>query len=598
MRKVFSVLLLFVCPVLLQAQINISAKAVKQNEGQYLLTIHVDLEKGVRLYGENAAENISGPRVRFVNAKIAETVLQGSPVKIKDALFENRILSVYSGSFDISAAVKVEGVVPETLNGELSCYTASGDAFTPVELKFSVVMVGGVNNNGASLKIPSINIKHPLNGNAEPSTNEYSAISVFILGFLGGLLALLTPCVFPMIPVTVSFFTTKASNKKEGIRNGMLYGIFILLIYLSASLPFHLIKNTKPELLNNIATSAPLNLIFFVIFLIFAISFFGVFDLSLPSSVATRAGKKSGIFFMALTLCIVSFSCTGPILGSLLAGSLQGGAWLLTAGLGGFGVALGLPFGLFAVFPQALKKLPRSGAWMDTVKKILAFVELALAFKFLSNADLVMHWGILKREIFIGIWVLISLIMMCYLLINGRMILGAISFVLVIYLGSGLFGNSLSLLSGFPPPTSYSLVKGDKKLLEADVVNDYEAALQLAKTQNKKLLIDFTGWACVNCRKMEEHVWTDPAVAAYIKENFVLVSLYVDDKKMLPEHLRSDSVQTVGDKFAKFQSLNFAQASQPLYAVLNGDQQLLTTPKAYEPDADKFLNWLQKSNVK
>ena len=599
MRQKIYFFILGIMPLLLQAQLKISASAVKEQEGKYVLTIHVNAVDGLRVYGENFAENISGPTARFVNAKIAEALFTGKSKKEKDNLFDNKTLSVYKGGFDLSAMISIEGVVPAELHGVLSCYIAKGDTFTPVEIKFSVALDGGIVSAGNSLRIPTIDVKHPLNDSVTTPDN-YSVWSVFILGFLGGLLALLTPCVFPMIPVTVSFFTMKATTRKEGISSGILYGVFILLIYLSASLPFHLIRNVRPELLNNIATSAPLNILFFVIFLLFALSFFGAFNLSLPSSIATMAGKRSGIFFMALTLCIVSFSCTGPILGSLLAGSLQGGAWLLTAGLGGFGIALGLPFGLFAIFPQALKKLPRSGAWMETVKKVLAFVELALAFKFLSNADLVMHWGILKRELFIGIWILIACGLTYYSLRKGKLILSIAGFVFVLYLSTGMlgmFGNSLQLLSGFPPPASYSLFERKAKILEADVLNDYDKALALAKANNKNLLIDFTGWACVNCRKMEEHVWTDPAVAAYIKEHFILVSLYVDDKKMLPEHQRNDSLQTIGDKFAKFQSLNFGQASQPLYAVLNKEQQLVTSPQAYQPDTEKFLNWLQKSNA-
>jgi thiol:disulfide interchange protein len=596
MRSKLFILLLALLPSLVQAQVKIDAHAVRQKEGQYLLTLTMRMENGFHLYAENALENIGAPSVSFTNASVKPFGLTGNAKKLRDAIFENKAMAVYTEEFSLSAEIMIEGSVPAQMHGRFSGFAAKGNEFKAVEEKFSVALEGGTNLIAQTLKVGSIDVKHPLNeGPGSPAGDVHSVLTVFFLGLVGGLLALLTPCVFPMIPVTVSFFTTKALSKKQGIRNGSLYGLFILGIYLCASLPFHLIKGIRPELLNNIATSAPLNIFFFIVFLFFAISFFGAFNISLPSGVATKAGKRSGIFFMALTLCIVSFSCTGPILGSLLVGSLSGGAWLLTAGLAGFGLALALPFGLFAIFPQALKKLPRSGAWMETVKKVLAFVELALAFKFLSNADLVMHWGILKREVFIGIWILIAVGLTWYLLRKEKMVPAVISFGCLCYLCTGLMGNPLTLLSGFPPPASYSLWENKGRRLEADVVNDYEKALARAKAENKKVLIDFTGWACVNCRKMEEHVWTNAAVSEYINRNFVLVSLYVDDKKRLPVEHRNDSLQTIGDKYAKFQTLNFGQASQPLYAVVNTEQQLMTAPKAYEPDAAKFLEWLKKS---
>lgn len=588
--------LLFLCvlPAMLHAQVKISAVATKEKEGSYLLTLTVLPDQGFHVYGENKDESITAPSATFINARVLPFEFSGNAVLMDDGVFRNKKVNAYRNTFVLTAKIVIEGKVPATLNGSFSAFAAKDNEFVTVEEKFSVELEGGVETKNNSLRIASIDVNKPLHETAGETKEEKSALSVFFLGLLGGLLALLTPCVFPMMPVTVSFFTTKATTKKQGIKNGVLYGLFILLIYLCASLPFHLIKNVKPELLNNIATSAPLNIFFFVIFLLFALSFFGLFELSLPSGVATKAGKRSGIFFMALTLAIVSFSCTGPILGSLLVGSLSGGAWLLTAGLAGFGIALALPFALFAIFPQALQKLPRSGQWMVTVKKVLAFIELALAFKFLSNADLVMHWGILKREVFIVIWLLIALGLTFFLVFKEKWIIGVLCFSFVIYLATGLFGGSLSLLSGFPPPMSYSFYLHRGEAVKADVINDYDAALALAKQQNKKLLIDFTGWACVNCRKMEEHVWTNPEVASYIKENFVLVSLYVDDKKPLPVEHRNDSLQTVGDKWAKFQVVNMRQATQPLYAVLNTSEELMTKPQGYEPEADKFLLWLKK----
>jgi thiol:disulfide interchange protein DsbD len=314
-------------------------------------------------------------------------------------------------------------------------------------------------------------------------------------------------------------------------------------------------------------------------------------------------------------------------LGTLLVGSLQGGAWALTMGMAGFGVALALPFTLFAIFPQWLQSLPKSGGWLDTVKKVLAFLELALAFKFLSNADLVQHWGLLQREVFLGLWALISIGLALYLfgVIHlphdnkgakvslarkmGGLLAVAFSAVLVM----GIFPKNAHLikfLSGFPPPSHYSLFAkptDDNHGVQANVVNDYQKALSLAKEQNKPILIDFTGWACVNCRKMEENVWTDPAVASYIKDHFILVSLYVDDKQLLPVEQRfkytskagtEKAINSVGDLWATFQAENFNQVTQPLYVVMSPDQQLLSNPVGYTPDAEVYLQWLQCSVAK
>jgi len=442
------------------------------------------------------------------------------------------------------------------------------------------------------------------------------------------LIALLTPCVFPMIPVTVSFFTNRAADRKGAIKNGTLYGFFIFIIYVLASAPFHIIGNVQPEIFNNISTNAWLNVFFFAVFIVFAISFFGFFEITLPSGITNKVDAKSGlssmsgIFFMALTLVIVSFSCTGVILGTLLVGTASDGAWSLTAGMAGFGTALALPFALFAIFPNWLKSLPKSGGWLDTVKKVLAFVELALALKFLSNADLVEHWGLLKREVFIGLWIVVSLGLFAYLsgwlklphdykgqkISTGRKVLAVITLLFALYLIPGLTNTpyaNLKLLSGFPPPLSYSIygknnVQG--KGVEPAVINDFDKAVQLAKQQNKPILIDFTGWACVNCRKMEEQVWTKPEVSSLINDKFILVSLYVDDREKLPADDRftykfSDGKEkeiiSLGDKWATFQSENFGQVTQPLYTIINADGKLMTHPVGYTPDAKKYADWLQ-----
>ena len=450
-------------------------------------------------------------------------------------------------------------------------------------------------------------------------------LNLFLLGFLGGLIALLTPCVFPMIPLTVSFFLKQGSSLREGIFNALLYGGFIVLIYVLLSLPFHFLDSLNPEILNSISTNVPLNLVFFGVFVFFAFSFFGFYELTLPSRWGNTTDESSnlkgaaGIFFMALTLAIVSFSCTGPILGSLLAGSLtaDGGAMQLTAGMTGFGVALALPFALFALFPNALTALPKSGGWMTTVKVVLGFLELALALKFLSNADLVSHWGLLKREVFVAIWVLLAFGLTLYIfglirfphdikgrLSKTRMGLGALSLVLTAYLFNGLVSkeNTLTLLSGFPPPAFYSIYTTTTDCpLGLDCYKDFERGLAVARLQSKPILLDFTGWACVNCRKMEENVWSKPAIFSLLNEEVVLISLYIDDRTALPEKDqfnfqysdgRIRSINTVGEKWATFQSLNFSTASQPYYVLMQPNGTLLNTPIQYS-DADTYLAWLK-----
>jgi len=457
-----------------------------------------------------------------------------------------------------------------------------------------------------------------------------SNLTIFLLGFVGGLIALLTPCVFPMIPLTVSFFTKGAKTKKLGLINAILYGAFIFLIYILLSIPFHLLDSVNPEILNNISTNPYLNVTFFVIFMIFAFSFFGYYEITLPNSWSSRLDQKAtsvggvvGIFFMALTLALVSFSCTGPILGSLLGGSLSsdGGATMLTFGMGGFGLALALPFALFALFPNWLNSLPKSGGWLNTVKVVLGFLELGLAFKFLSNADLVQHWGILKREVFIGIWILIGIGLVLYLfgklrfphdgpkqkLSKGRLFFGIITLAFVVYLIPGLTNSpsaNLKLLSGFPPPLFYSVYEKDTEgPLGLKAYKDFDEGLKVAQQQNKPILLDFTGWACVNCRKMEEQVWSVPEVYETIKNDYILISLYVDDKAKLSDNdqfnfERSNGtvkkIRTIGDKWATFQTLNFKNNSQPYYVLLSPKLEVLNETIAYEPSSKAYLSWLMQ----
>jgi len=533
---------------------------------------------------------------------------------------------VYRGATTWIQQIKIEGVVPGSIQGNLVYNYGRADEFYQGEFPFSVKLEGGVTKQ-SKIKITSIDVKHPVNNCGDEETADKSLLGLFLIGFGAGLLALLFPCVFPLIPLTVSFFTKRAQSKNQGIINAVLYGGSIFLIYTLISLPFHIL-NVEPEVLNNISTNVPLNITFFLIFVVFAISFFGYFEITLPSSFANRADSKAGlgnflgIFFMALTLAIVSFSCTSGILGALLVGALSGpnGAWQLTAGMAGFGLGLGLPFILFALFPHWLQSMPKSGGWMNELKAVFGFIELAMAIKFLSNADLVKQWHLLEREIFIGLWIAIGIAIVLYLcgvfrfagdgkpmFTRIRVFFIALFSIITIYLIPGLTNTKyadLKLISGFPPPFNYSVYhpsinyQNGVKPLE----NDYEKALQLAKEQNKPVLIDFTGWACVNCRRMEENVWVNDEVKDLMKNQFIVVSLYVDERRKLPvdertDHINSDgstkSIITVGDKWATFQAENFYAVSQPQYAIISPDEVALTKTKAYTPSAAQFATWLK-----
>jgi thiol:disulfide interchange protein DsbD len=624
--------------------VKLTTTAKPLNDSAYTLHFDIKVKEGWHVYGNTPPNDKGGDTITHAPFEVFTNIKTYSFINIpgqysvkavsqKDELFNNAY--VFNGSFEITEQIVIHGFQPDTLTGFLTVQVAKGNEFYEQEIPLTIFLVNGKKTTSTQILLPTTATTPPAGacGEAVHDSKKSSAWTVFILGFLGGLIALITPCVFPMIPVTVSFFTKRSKTRKQGIKNGLLYGLSIFLIYVLASVPFHLLGNVQPEIFNSISTNPVLNLIFFVIFIFFSISFFGYFEITLPSGIANKADSKSGlgslggIFFMAITLAIVSFSCTGPILGTLLVGSLQGGAWALTMGMAGFGIALALPFTLFAIFPQWLQSLPKSGGWLDTVKKLLAFLELALAFKFLSNADLVQHWGLLKREVFLGLWAIISLCLALYLwgklhfphdtknvkVKTERKIGGFIAFAFALLLIAGIFPKNaqyIKFLSGFPPPSQYSLFaksEDDNRGVHANVVNDYQKAVALAKVQNKPILIDFTGWACVNCRKMEENVWTDPAVSSYIKDHFILVSLYVDDKEMLPVDKRFKytskagtvkDINSVGDLWATFQAENFNQVTQPLYVVISPGQNLLSNPVGYTPNVQEYLNWLQCSVAK
>ena len=473
-------------------------------------------------------------------------------------------------------------------------------------------------------------------------------LSIFFIAFLSGFAALLTPCVFPMIPMTVSFFTKQSKSKSKGIRNAIIYGISIIAIYVLLGTVVTGIFGA--DALNALSTNVWFNIIFFLILIIFAVSFLGAFEITLPSSWATKVDSQAdrggliGIFFMALALAIVSFSCTGPIVGTLLVEAASKGGLAPIIGMLGFSLAIALPFALFAAFPGWLNSLPKSGGWLNTVKVVLGFLELALAFKFLSNADLVLQLHLLEREVFIAIWITIFGALGFYLLGKiqlphdspqnhisvGRLSLGLIILSFTIYMIPGLWGAPLNLISAFPPPQHYSespygvgftkqstvsisnnttdahnsgLPEGAHLLPPHDIVafNDYDKGLAYAKKVGKPVMIDFTGHACVNCRKMEQNVWVKPKVLDVLKNKVVLISLYVDDKRPLKENevvtskLNPDKkLKYIGQKWSELQTVKYKANSQPFYVLMNHDETNIINPVAYTPSVDEYYNWLIK----
>ncbi len=481
--------------------------------------------------------------------------------------------------------------------------------------------------------------------NGEPNAEDPWWI-IFLLGCLAGFSALLTPCVFPMIPMTVSFFTKRSKSKKEGLRNAIIYSLSIIAIYTTIGILFTVIFGV--DALHAMSTNVWFNLFFFLMLIVFAVSFLGAFEIVLPSAFVNKMDAKSdkggliGIFFMAFTLALVSFSCTSAFIGPLLfsagaTGNLSGPFW----GMLGFSSALSLPFGLFAAFPGWLNSLPKSGGWLNSVKVTLGFLELALAFKFASNADLVVQAGILTREVFITIWIVIFGLLGIYLmgwfklshdsevkhLSVTRLFFAIAALSFTVYLIPGLWGAPLKIISGFPPPDFYSESPngfgGSKNALPVTVqknenhstnkkehcpndlpcFHDYDEALAYAKKVGKPLMIDFTGWACVNCRKMESQVWPDAGVDERIRNEVVLVSLYVDDKTELPKEQQtvkklgtSDfTINTIGTKWAYMQAIKYETNSQPQYILVDHNEQMLTKTTAhYDPDVNKYINWLDE----
>lgn len=454
---------------------------------------------------------------------------------------------------------------------------------------------------------------------AEGDTSDLSLLWVFLGGIGGGFIALLTPCVWPMIPMTVSFFLKRnKKSRNKAIKDAVTYGLGIIVIYVALGLIITGIFG--PSALNDLSTSAIFNLLFFALLVVFAVSFFGAFEITLPSSWTNKMDQKAdstsgvlSIFFMAFTLALISFSCTGPIIGTLLVQAFAGSGNLLAPAIGmlGFGIALSIPFSLFAIFPSWLESMPKSGGWLNSVKVVLGFLELALALKFFSVADLAYGWGLLDREVFLVLWIIIFVLLGVYLLGKlklphdsdlkhvtvPRLFMAIISFAFAIYMIPGLWGAPLKAISAFSPPLftqDFNLYKGEVHAK----FDDYEAGMDYAKRVDKPVIIDFSGYGCVNCRKMEASVWTDPKVKQILETDYVLITLMVDDKKSLPEvieveeHGQTTKLKTIGDKWSYLQRHKFATNSQPYYVLLDHEGKPIGPSYAYKEDIEKYKEFL------
>lgn len=621
-----------------------SFETEKLPNGNFMIRAHATMDEEWHVYSINLPAD-DGPVATELNITEGDFEKVGDLREIGELHSEYdpnfmMELSFYSHEMTLEQEIKVNGSKPVKGHVYFMCCDAEM-CLPPDEIEFTLDPIKGtISGPVIEMPVPEKEVKAVETNNENKDSKSLWA--VFFWSFLGGFAALLTPCVFPMIPMTVSFFTKQSKTKAKGVTNAVIYGLFIIFIY--TILGFAVTVIFGPDALNALATNVWFNLAFFVLLIVFAISFLGAFEITLPSSFVNKVDQASdrggliGIFFMAFTLALVSFSCTGPIIGTLLVeAAVHGGIAGPLIGMGGFSLALALPFALFAAFPGWLNSLPKSGGWLNSVKVVLGFLEIGLAFKFLSNADLVVQGGYLQRELFIAIWIAVSAMLTLYLLgfiklphdspldhlSVGRTLLATFFLMFTIYLIPGLWGAPLKLISGFPPPAFYSespsgfggggMVVGDQSAIPdgadpahcphgLNCFHDYEKGLKYAKSVNKPILLDFTGWACVNCRKMEEQVWSDPRVLKVLREEVVLISLYVDEKTPLPESEQYVSpetgkkVKTIGNKWADFQIKHFNTNAQPQYIIVNhNDFEPLHGTAAYDPDIENYLLWLEGS---
>lgn len=676
MKRVFSTLLMSFMFLAVQAQIHTPVKwKIKledsgKPEKEIVFTAVAD--KGWHLYDMNLPAG--GPvstSITYETMKGAElvgkVVSSVAPTSVYDELFAMN-LRWYSGTVTFTQKIKVTDAKAFKLAGELEFMACNDETCLPperVEFSFNrknitmtdAGVVAGESDDQAAADSLSLaqgtdslsvsadgenagqlvnptKIAETLSDNVDlwtPVIDELKAFGespldgadssllfIFLAGFAGGFIALLTPCVWPMIPMTVSFFLKRTKNKKKAIKDAVMYGVSIIVIYLALGLLITGIFGASA--LNDLSTNAVFNLLFFALLVLFAVSFFGAFEMVLPSSwtnkLDAKADSTSGIlsiFFMAFTLALVSFSCTGPIIGTLLVQAASMGSIVAPAvGMFGFAFALAIPFSVFAIFPNMLQSMPKSGGWLNSVKVVLGFLELALALKFFSVADLAYGWRILDRETFLVLWIVIFAMLGFYLLGKirfshdselkyvsvPRLFMAIVSLAFAVYMVPGLWGAPLKSISAFAPP----LYTQDFNLYEDEVhaqFDDYEAGMAYAKKNNKPVMIDFSGYGCVNCRKMEASVWTNPGVKQIIENDYVLITLFVDDKTKLPEvieieeHGKTRKLKTVGDKWSYLQRSKFGANAQPFYVLLDNNGKPLSHSYAYDEDVNKYIQFLQ-----
>lgn len=641
-------LLIFATTIIAQEKqpVQFAFNAVRVNDSLVYISVKATLEKGMQLFSvkPRSAEDPFVSSVVFDSTvqpllRATDTAIEKGTIQlVPDPADPAKPYQLYADSVELQFPLHLAATDSALVKGKFNWLGKQSDAFPSGEIAFTV-----------QVKAAS----QPVEADAGDVANK-SIWQIFLLCFIAGLLAVITPCVFPLIPVTVSFFLKKSKTRVEGIRNAVWYSLSIILIYTVPT--FVLVLIFGDDVLYQISTSAVANILFFAIFLLFAISFFGAFELQLPSSWANKADQRAGkgglmgIFFMALTLVIVSFSCTGPIVGTLLGQASTGGVSLAPVmGMLGFGAGLALPFSLFAFFPSMLQSLPKSGGWLNSVKVSFGFIELALALKFLSNVDLIYHWRLLDRDVFLVLWVVIFFLLGLYLLGKlkfshdsdlayvsvPRLFFAILSFSFAVYIFPGLWGAPLRHLSGFIPPdgtqdfnldelkyqglgnghaagsgTTVSLAQPPKRLAEKLHVPyglvayfTLEEGMAAARALNKPIMLDFTGHSCANCRKMEKEVWKDPEVLKRMRNDFVLVSLYVDESTELPmaEQYRNkdgDLMVTEGDRNLDYEITQFGFNAQPLYMFLDLNGKPLSAIKyGYDPDVAKFIAHLDAAKA-
>jgi thiol:disulfide interchange protein DsbD len=655
MKKVI-ILLTFVLSTNVFSQIydpvKWSTSVQKISDIEYNLIATATIESGWHLYSQVVPEGGPIPTTfTFIDSKhysLVNKTQEEEGHEVDDSVFEMRI-KFFENKAEFKQRVIVLNDI-NTIDAEVEFMVCDDEKCLPpnnIDLAFKIAS-NAVTNITAVDKVKTAveekgEAKYLKLKKSQKKEKSKGLLGTFLIAFLFGFTALLTPCVFPMIPMTVSFFTKQSKNKAQGIRNAIIFGISIVVIYVLLGTVITAIFGASA--LNALATNVWFNVIFFLLLVIFAVSFLGAFELTLPSSWGTKVDAQAdkggivGIFFMALALAIVSFSCTGPIVGSILVEAASGGNQIgPIIGMLGFSLAIALPFALFAAFPGWMNSLPKSGGWLNTVKVILGFLELAFAFKFLSNADLVLqlHW--LEREVFLAIWITIFGTLALYLfgkiqlphdspLSNisvGRLSLGLLSLTFAIYMLPGLWGAPLNLISAFPPAQHYSespygvgytklgdgggmshaeIPDGAHLMAPHNILafNDYYKGLAYAKKVGKPIMIDFTGYACVNCRKMEQNVWAKDKVLKILKEDVVLISLYVDDRRKLEADEVVDSqlkigkkLKNIGQKWSEFQTIKYKTNSQPFYVLMNHNEENLIDPVAYTPNVDEYYAWLKE----